>query len=671
MKCPNCRDNDLISAMTKQGVEVDFCAKCEGIWLDKNEIYHFTRVPSYLKTRIEESMASQKESARISPRSGNAMAEIAVAGGAIVIDYCRQSGGIWLDKDEINKLPAVKSRIEIDRMVYAKKYAAPTPDNLLPLPNLALRSGSVLLGMYALLILFLIILVELFGLPAHFALLSGIALVFIQFLLGPFFMDFSLRFLYRLRWVKPDGLPEHLGNFIAKICEEKNMRFPQMGIISDGAPNAFTYGHNPDSARIVITQGLMDLLSEEELEAVVAHEIGHALHWDMLVMTLAQLVPLVLYYIYRTLMRMRSRGNDKSAPYRFAIALCAYILYIITEFAVLWFSRIREFFADRFSGEVTAKPNNLASALVKIGYGLAGDDRGKKNVKEEKRAGALNAVGPMGIFDSKSANILAITGHSPSRRMGGEIDKEKLKDAAKWDLWNPWAAYYELQSTHPLIAKRIKFLSNQSRVLGKEPYIQFDENRPESYWDEFFTDLAVNFLPAAGFLAAAAFFLANQKALFAGIGLFVFGICSLIKVLFSYPSKDFAEMTVSGLLKKVKVSSVRPVPCVVKGKIIGRGIPGLIYSEDFILQDESGIIFLDYQQPLGIFNFFFGLLRSARYIGQDVQITGWYRRAPIPYIEIRNLKAGRQESTCYVYHSQLFFSAAIIVISFFMVLSSL
>ena len=147
-------------------------------------------------------------------------------------------------------------------------------------------------------------------------------------------MDISLRWFYKTKWIPPSQLPLHLRNFIGKICYNHKMKYPRIGLIFDGSPNAFTYGHHPNNARIVITQGLIDLLNEDELEAVVAHEIGHAKHWDMLIMTIAQLVPLILYYIYRTLIKMKSDGEDKSAPYRLSIAITAYILYIISEYLV-------------------------------------------------------------------------------------------------------------------------------------------------------------------------------------------------------------------------------------------------------------------------------------------------------------------------------------------------
>ena len=112
-------------------------------------------------------------------------------------------------------------------------------------------------------------------------------------------------------------------------------------------------------------------------------------------------------------------------------------------------------------------------------------------------------------------------------------------------------------------------------------------------------------------------------------------------------------MKISSLLRKVKVSGVRGVPCRIKGKIIGRGVPGLIWSEDFVLQDDTGIMFLDYRQPLGIWNFFFGLLRAKRYQGEDVQITGWYRRAPVPYIEIKSMETNDGKSNCYVFRVKI------------------
>mgnify|MGYP003990401283 FL=1 len=101
-----------------------------------------------------------------------------------------------------------------------------------------------------------------------------------------------------------------------------------------------------------------------------------------------------------------------------------------------------------------------------------------------------------------------------------------------------------------------------------------------------------------------------------------------------YAGDIFPSMSIAALLNKVKVSEVRPIPCTIEGKVLGRGIAGYIFSEDFIVRDETGILYADYQQPLAIWEFFFGLLKAGDYKGCDVTIKGWYRRSPVPYIQI-------------------------------------
>jgi hypothetical protein len=389
-------------------------------------------------------------------------------------------------------------------------------------------------------------------------------------------------------------------------------------------------------------------------------------------MTAAQLVPLVLYYIYRTLIRMKSRGRDKSAGPRLAVAISSYILYIICEYMVLWLSRTREYFADRFAGEVTQNPNRLVSALVKIGYGLAGKESERKKEKKEERKPGLEAVGALGIFDPKSGVALvtsSVSSVSAAQKMGDEVDKAVLKDAMKWDLWNPWAKYYEMHSTHPLIANRINHLSTHSQVLGKEPYLRFDQTKPESYWDEFLVDLVVRLLPGLAFIPFLIGFVASQNTSWLGAGIFVAGIASFLKTRVAYKSDFFPDISISSLLKKVKVSGIRPVPCKLKGTIIGRGVPGLIWSEDFVMQDETGIMFLDYRQPIPLWDFFFGLLRRAKYDNQEAEVIGWYRRAPVPYIELKGVRPqGEAEKRCYTYIAKYVWAGVLTIIGLVLLL---
>lgn len=505
---------------------------------------------------------------------------------------------------------------------------------LMPLPNLFLTSAGTLLCLYLLLGFILIAAVEYKDLPVELAVGIGIVVMFVQFLFGPKMMDFSLFMFFKMKWVSKEELPDHLVMFVDEVCKTRSIPFPRFAIIDDGAPQAFTYGHTPRNARIVISRGILELLSPKEVEAVVAHEIGHAVHWDMFLMTVAQLVPLIMYYIYKTM--INARGENNKGGYAQTIAVAAYVLYWISSYVVLAFSRVREYYADRFSGRTTGNPANLASALVKIAYGLAGTE--KQPSQSSNRNSGMAAVAAMGIFDENTALSLAITSNATQAETGSI---ENIEAAMCWDLWNPWARWYELSSTHPLIAKRLIHLGNQSLHMGRRPYITFKQAQSESYWDEFVIDLVIYLLP---FLLPLTFYLLYwfaphyplhtyfQPAIMVSLGL---GL--LIRYYFSYSQRGSSEVNVAQLLGHVKVSEIRPVPCVLKGRIIGRGVPGLLISEDFVMQDDTGIIFLDMRHPFRILDLLFGIIKGGAFQGKEIVATGWYRRSPVPYVELLNI----------------------------------
>ncbi len=660
MQCPQRDRGKLQPVLTKSGVVIDRCESCGGVWLDRGELFQLARDPQPVRKHFVEALQHPEPSDSPSPTTGEAMNRLAYDGGVEML-HCLKSGGLWLGRDAVKAIQGKENGISFDGSRMSDRRfgsgqaslaaASGAARTLMPLPNLFLRSTLTLAGMYGILGLAVIAAVEFAGVNLDLAVGIGIFVVLLQFLLGPFFMDLSLRWLYQTRRLEHHELPGHLRGFVERLCRSKDISHPRFLLIDDGAPQAFTYGHVPGNARIVLSRGILDLLEPEEVEAVVAHEVGHAVHWDMALMTIAQLVPLLLYYLYRSLMEASadSNGDGKEKSGVATVAIGAYLLYIVSEYMVLWFSRTREYHADRFAGEATGKPGKLASALVKIAYGLAAQKVDEEKEEKHKR---VDAVGAMGIFDAGAAQSLALTsadtddgqGDTRGDTRGGVINEENLTGAMRWDLWNPWAKWYELHSTHPLVAKRLQFLSNQALHMGKAPYVAFTDERPESYWDEFLVDIVIHLLPTIA--------LVGVPSVFAGLGLWgrtgmldqiipvtmiAVGLAMLTRYLFVYRGDIFADMSVAALLKCVKVSAVRPVPCTLRGTVIGRGVPGYIFSEDFVMRDSTGIIFLDYRQPLRIWEFFFGLLRAGEYNGQEVTVEGWYRRAPMPYLEIKSI----------------------------------
>ncbi|MGD9520267.1 MAG: M48 family metalloprotease [Armatimonadota bacterium] len=519
---------------------------------------------------------------------------------------------------------------------------------------LAIRSILVLGLLFAM--VFAIATAALYSLdaPLWFALVVAGVVMFLQYLISPWIIQLILK----IQWLKPGEMPEFIENALEGLSQRHRMRTPRFGIIPDGNPNAFTFGHYPGNARIVVTQGLLDMCDEGEITAVLSHEFGHVAHWDFAVMTIAATLVMMLYYIYvfGRSSRDRRRNGRRDGSGAALVALGAYIAYIIGEYLVLFLSRTREYYADQYAAEVTNNPNGLSSALVKIAYGLArsgaaagvATSAGASQNTEgsyknsEARLSPMHGFRTMGIFDPKMGASMTLAAAGSYGSKAGGYDTSVMVKAMEWDLFNPWSWICELSSSHPLPAKRIRALTKYARARGQYSPFEFPEHAQESYWDEFFTDLLIYYLPLIGLIiAGAAGFALSSGSLEQGRLLIIGGAATmglgaglLIRVMFMYPSSRFERDTVANLVSQVKVSAIRCVLAELEGKVIGRGIPGLYWSEDLVIEDDTGFMVLDYRQPIGVLNFLFGLFRAEQFVGQSIRVIGWYRRFPKPFLEV-------------------------------------
>ncbi len=504
--------------------------------------------------------------------------------------------------------------------------------------NLALRSVLTLVVLFG--ILFAVLTAALYttDAPVWLALVIVLAFGGVQYAISPFIIEW----IFKIRWQPAEHADPGIATLIRQVCHERGLREPKFGVIEDGNPNAFTFGHYPGDARLVITRGILDLCDEQERRAVVAHELGHIVHWDFVVMTVAATIPLVLYYIFRFGIRGR-RGKEGGVVV--LVALAAFVAYIVSQYIVMFLSRVREYYADQYSGQITRNPNALATALVKIAYGLARNPIEREDEKTGKLRPAAAVAGGakmLGIFDRDFGGSLALATASTSAAIES-TDQQTVSRAMAWDLFNPWATICELNSTHPLPARRLRALQRQAEKIGQRSTYQLPEKAAESYWDEFFVDLLMNYLPLLGLLGgiAAAIVLGAGGQIVAGAGaaLLGLGLGLLGRTIFAYPKVGFTPRGVADLVSEVKASRIRSVPASLEGRIIGRGIPGLYWSEDLVLQDASGFITLDYRQPIRTLELLFGLFRAERFVGQRVRVEGWYRRYPRPYLELWKLHA--------------------------------
>ncbi|GAA4694864.1 zinc metalloprotease HtpX [Nocardioides nanhaiensis] len=178
----------------------------------------------------------------------------------------------------------------------------------------------------------------------------------------------------RAREVTPEQAPE-LHGMIDRLCAMADMPKPRVGIADTSVPNAFATGRSPDRSVVCVTTGILNLLTAEELEGVLAHELSHVAHRDVLVMTVASSAGIAAGMLtqgaqYGAMFGGRSRDNNSGLPVWLVVLLISVVVYAVSFVLLRLLSRYREMSADRAGAYLTMKPAALASALQKISGGM-------------------------------------------------------------------------------------------------------------------------------------------------------------------------------------------------------------------------------------------------------------------------------------------------------------
>lgn len=172
--------------------------------------------------------------------------------------------------------------------------------------------------------------------------------------------------IYRAQAVTESGDPA-LYTIVRNLAARAGLPMPAVYRIPDPSPNAFATGRNPENAVVAVTDGIRQLLTDEELSGVIGHELAHIGHRDILISSIAATLAgaiMMLAYFARWIFFLGGRGGDDNNPLgAFAMAILAPIAAVIIQMAV---SRSREYQADQSGAKIAGSPYPLASALRKL-----------------------------------------------------------------------------------------------------------------------------------------------------------------------------------------------------------------------------------------------------------------------------------------------------------------
>jgi heat shock protein HtpX len=237
--------------------------------------------------------------------------------------------------------------------------------------------------------------------------IAGI-LLFCQF----FFSDKIAAFAMGAHEVTPEQVPD-LHGIIDRLCAMADMPKPRVAVAETPMLNAFATGRNPNNAVVCVTTGLLEryrsgLITEQELEGILAHELSHVAHRDVLVMTIASFLGILAGLVARMAFWFGLGGNerddrDSGVPVQLIILLVSIVVYAVSFVLTMALSRYRELAADRAGALLTGNPSALASALQKVTGDMA-----RIPTQDLRQAEPFNAFYFAPAFNAESArNVLS------------------------------------------------------------------------------------------------------------------------------------------------------------------------------------------------------------------------------------------------------------------------
>jgi Zn-dependent protease with chaperone function len=468
-----------------------------------------------------------------------------------------------------------------------------------------------------------------------------LVVMIIAMALSPWLLDWLLTKFYGQREFSKDvlnGYSREAIRVIQRSCQQRGWQLPKLRILPIAAPIALTYGNLARNARIVVSQGLLEHLADDEIAIIYATQLGHIVHRDFVVMSLVILVTMIFHRLYQQISEWGDRISKGFWRWPATIlASFAYGIWCLLTGTALCLSKLRLYYSDRLAAEITGNPNALTRALLKIAIGVAHDIQKQEHIS----------------WQLESLNLLAPVSYQQSISLGSIAGHVSFESLLLWDNFNPYRRWFTINNTHPLIGDRIQRLCKIARHWHLQPELHLvNEQSSTGKHQTFLLQIAPWLGIPLGLLFASLIWLIWQIAFASrllnlkwiyedlsfvtGCLLIGFSIGIVIRMNSFFPDIQPATVQTNerlpNLLANPSAIPIDSINVCLAGKLLGRqGISNSL-SQDLILQSNIGLVKLHHIPWLG------QSVNPQDLIGRHVTVTGWFRRGATPWIDIQTLQ---------------------------------
>jgi Zn-dependent protease with chaperone function len=491
---------------------------------------------------------------------------------------------------------------------------------------------------------------------------SVIAILVVLFLASRWLLDGLLMAVYGMQPLALEQIGLHspeTERCLRRFCQQRKIPAPTLGLLPTAAPVIFSYGCLPRVTRVVISQGLLEQLADDEIATLIAAEIGHIALRNVPLLSLVMAVIQIPYTLYRFAADLGDRQNRPA--FRTIASLVSalfYGLYSLWRWAGLWLSRQRVYYSDRAAVELTGNPNGYARALTKLAIGTA------NSVRQEGKTNYL----------LEGFELLLPLSYRMATPVGSVYPFMPLEMALQWGRINSYRHWLAISNSHPPMGDRLHLLMLYAQHWKLPLELDFNAYQPSNLrWQQssaltaqqwrtllllgapFFgvgIGLAIAYgLSALGWVGSylkifQISWLYQDSVTLWGLPIVGFCLGMFLRINPLFPElptvrtrNSSTTSTLPELLKSPTTTPLSSEPIQLTGKLLGRPAIGNALGQDLWLQTETGLVRLHTTTLLGAIGYLLPQkVRPADFLRQEVTVTGWFRHGATPWIDVEMLR---------------------------------